>query len=317
MNPAAARAPTLLLDWQPLSPPVPACGLGESPFWHPDSAALWWIDIPGRALHRWQPAGAEHRQWLLPSEPGCVAPLADGRRLLLASRDGLWLFDSGSGERTIVAEPPYDVLQQRFNDGRADAQGRLWVGTIHESRAGPLAALYCWDGAQLQRVAGDVTVSNGLAFSPDAATLYWADTSAHRIDALDFDAACGRVAGRRPFAQFERRQPEAPLSAYGGRPDGAAVDAEGCLWVAMFEGAQLLRLGPDGGVRARVPLPVRCPTMPCFGGTDGRTLFVTSASQGRPADELAALPWSGRVLSARVEVAGLPVNFAGSPGSRA
>jgi sugar lactone lactonase YvrE len=293
--------------------PVPPCGLGESPFWHPEQAALFWIDIPGRALHRCVPADGdraiEHQRWDLPSEPGSIAPLAGGA-LLIAMRDGLFRFDPASGRCEPLARPPYDPASERFNDGRADPQGRFWVGTICEPRQ-PRAALYRWADDQLERLAGDVTVSNGLAFSPDGRTMYWADTSAHRVDALDFDGADGSLSRRRPFVQFAtREQAAAGGQAYGGRPDGAAVDAEGAYWVAMFEGARLLRLAPDGTQLQEVPLPVRCPTMPCFGGADLRTLYVTTARQNRPADELAALPLSGQVLALRVPVPGLPVNFA-------
>jgi sugar lactone lactonase YvrE len=115
----------------------------------------------------------------------------------------------------------------------------------------------------------------------------------------------------RVFHQFPAKpagwQPGDP--GYGGRPDGAAVDVEGHYWVAMFEGGRLLRLSPSGEVVAEFPLPARCPTMPCFGGPDGRTLYVTTARHGRPAAELEALPHSGCVLAARVEVPGLPANF--------
>ena len=290
--------------------PVAPCRLGESPFWHPDEAALYWVDIPGRALHRWN--GTQHRQWALPSEPGCIAPRLQGG-LLMAMRDGLWHFDVASGERRLLAAPPYDPAVQRFNDGKADPQGRFWTSTIHEPRDAPRAALYRFADGTLDRMAGEVTVGNGLAFSPDGRTMYWADTTAHRVDAIDFEPASGALSRRRVFARFAPRAagalPEAP-EAYGGRPDGAAVDAEGAYWVAMFEGARLVRLAPDGTQLAELKLPLRCPTMPCFGGPDLKTLFVTSARDKRSEAELAALPLSGCVLALRVAVPGLPVNFA-------
>lgn len=289
--------------------PAPAALLGESPFWHPGEQALYWCDIPGRALHRWHPGRAEHRQWDLPSEPGCAAPLPGGA-LLLAMRDGLWRFDPASGERARLAAPPYDPAHERFNDGRADPQGRFWVGTIYEPRSPARAALYRWARGQLERIAGEVTVSNGLAFSPDGRTLYWSDTTAHRIDVLDFDPLEGSVSRRRVFAQFALRDAARPLADYGGRPDGAAVDSEGAYWVAMYEGQRLLRLAADGTLLQQVPLPVRCPTMPCFGGDDLCTLYLTTARHNRPADELRAQPLAGRVLALRVAVPGLPVNFA-------
>jgi sugar lactone lactonase YvrE len=297
----------MLLDIAPL--PVPADLLGESPFWHPDERALWWLDIPGRALHRWDPATQAHRRWDLPAEPGCMAPLPGGR-LLMALRDGLWRFDPADGSRHLLASPPYDPAVERFNDGRADPQGRFWAGTIYEPREPALAALYVWNGSRLVRRADGVVTANGLAFSPDGRTMYWSDTRAHTVFAFDVDPREDTLSLRRVFARFEPRVPGQPLARYGGRPDGAAVDVEGAYWVAMFEGARLLRLSPAGQVLAEVGLPVRCPTMPCFGDDDLRTLYVTTARQGRPAEELAAEPWAGRVLRMRVDVPGLPVNFA-------
>jgi sugar lactone lactonase YvrE len=292
---------------QPL--PVPPSLLGESPFWHPADAALYWCDIPGKALHRYQPSSGAHRAWTFDCEPCSMAPLLDGC-LLVAMRDGLWRFDPASGKRQALAEPPYDPTCERFNDGKADAQGRFWVGTVYEPREPALGALYCWTGGRLARMAGDVTVSNGLAWSPDGRRMYWSDTKTHRIDVLDTDPADGSLSNRRLFRQFEPKQPGQALEAYGGRPDGAAVDSQGCYWSAMFEGQRLLRLSPDGEVLREVSLPVRCATMACFGDADLKTLYITTARERRPAEELAAQPWAGQVLRMRVDVAGLPVNFA-------
>jgi sugar lactone lactonase YvrE len=173
-----------------------------------------------------------------------------------------------------------------------------------------MASLYCFENGQLRRVAGDITTSNGLAWSPQGTTMYWSDTKAHTVRAFDFDVQTGALARGRHFACFPGKPADGSLAGYGGRPDGAAVDLEGAYWVAMFEGQQLLRLSPDGAVLQTVPLPVRCATMPCFGGDDGHTLFITTARQNRPANELASQPWAGCVLSMRVPVAGLPTQFA-------
>jgi sugar lactone lactonase YvrE len=289
--------------------PVEPSLLGESPFWHPDEAALYWCDIPGRRLHRWRPADDEHRHWPFESEPGCCAPLIGGG-LLLALRSGLFRFDPHSAELECLAAAPYDPACERFNDGKADAQGRLWVGTIYEPRTPARAALYCWCAGRLQRVAGEITVSNGLAFSPDGRTLYWSDTTAHRIWAFDFEARLGTLSRQRVFAEFARKDAATDPVVYGGRPDGAAVDVEGAYWVAMFEGQRLLRIAADGRLLQEITLPVRCPTMPCFGGPDLRTLYVTTSRQNRPPAELQEQPLAGRVLELRVDVPGLPVNFA-------
>lgn len=293
--------------WQAL--PVPANLLGESPVWHPREQVLYWSDIPGRQLHRWDPARQAHRAWDLESETGCLAPLASGG-LLLAQRRGLVKFDPDSGHSQRWLAPPYDPAHERFNDGKVDPHGRLWVGTIYEPRQPALATLMRLDRSGLQVVARDCTVSNGLAWSPDGRTAYWSDTTAHCIYAFDLDAQGLPRGERRVWHAFARRDAEAPIEAYGGRPDGAAMDAEGHYWSAMFEGQRLVRIAPSGEVVESLPLPVRCPTMPCFGGPDGRTLFITTARHNRPQDELAQQPLAGCVLYRRVEVPGAPIPMA-------
>lgn len=285
--------------------PVAPSLLGESPLWHPLEGALYWCDIAGRRLNRWGAAG--HAVWQFDTEIACCAPRLEGG-LLLAQRNGLWCFDPATGQHRQLAPPPYDPAVQRFNDGKADPQGRFWAGTLHEPRDRPAAQLYCFADGRLQAMAGDITTSNGLAWSPDGATLYWADTRAHTVYALDFDGSEGRLARRRVFASFPVRQPGQDLATYGGRPDGAAVDSEGCYWVAMFEGARVLRLSPAGQVLQELAVPVTCPTMPCFGGPDLRTLYITTSREHRPAAELAREPLAGRVLMTRVDVPGLPAH---------
>ncbi|MDB5755167.1 MAG: gluconolactonase, partial [Massilia sp.] len=173
-----------------------------------------------------------------------------------------------------------------------------------EPRDRQAAEMFCLERGQLRRVwSGGMTVSNGLAFSPDQRHMYHSDTTTHRIDRYAFDAASGEVSDVMPFQRFPADK-SAP--GYGGRPDGAAVDSEGAYWCAMFEGGRLLRFAPDGTLLREVRVPLRCPTMIAFGGADLRTLYITSASHKRPAEERAQYPLSGCVLSLRVDVAGLP-----------
>jgi sugar lactone lactonase YvrE len=283
--------------------------LGESPVWHPREQVLYYCDIPGRTLHRFDPRTEQRDHWRFDTEVASLAPMLDGT-LLLAMRDGLWRFDRRSGERSRVAEAPYDTAVERFNDGKCDPQGRFWVGTIYEPRQPPLASLHCLVQGRLVRQRDGITVSNGLAWSPNGRTMYWSDTSAHTIYAFDFEPASGTLSNRRVFANFPVKRADQSLATYGGRPDGAAVDVEGCYWVAMFEGQRLLRLSPDGEIVREVELPVRCPTMPCFGGADLKTLYITTARANRPAAELADQPFAGCVLALDVDVEGLPANFA-------
>jgi sugar lactone lactonase YvrE len=273
----------------------------------PTSARCTGATSPAKRAAPLAPGTGAHRHWDFAQRAGCCAPLPGGACCWRCAT-ACGASTPPTGQRQRLAAPPYDPAHERFNDGKADPQGRFWVGTIYEPRsrrwprctAGPAAA---------DRMAGGITVSNGLAFSPDGRTMYWSDTKAHVIYAFDFDG--GR---RQPVAAARVRAVPAKRRArtwphYGGRPDGAAVDAEGAYWVAMFEGQRLLRLAPDGRVLQQLPLPVRCPTMPCFGGADLRTLFVTTARENRPADELARSPGRLRAAAARRR-AGLPVNFA-------
>lgn len=298
---------------------APPDQLGESPFWHPDERMLYWVDIPALQIRRADPAIGSVESWTMPTEPGCIAPVRGGG-LVVGLRDGVYRAASWGAPLTLVARLNHDPKTTRLNDGKADPVGRFWAGTMYEPRDARKAELYSIDLRQsngrggkpvVQLKAGNAVIGNGLAWSPDAATLYWADTTNHVIHAWDWDAQDNAMSRQRVFQQFSAKpagwQPGQP--GYGGRPDGAAVDAEGNYWCAMFEGGRLLKFAPAGQLLAEIPLPVRCPTMPCFGDDDLKTLYVTSASHGRSAEELRALPQSGCVLAMRVEVPGLPVNF--------
>lgn len=311
--------------WQTVTPHIAA--LGESPFWHPHEQMLYWVDISGKQILRANIYMGTVEAWDLPSEPGCIAPAANGG-LVMALRDGVFRAHAWGGPLQLLATLDYDPAHMRANDGKCDALGRFWVGTIDETRTLHNAALFCVDArnsgpadapqvrCMLSPVDQPATTANGLAWSPDNSTLYWADTPSHTVWAWDHEPTTNRLSARRVFASFKAK-PEGWLSDglhanngnYRGRPDGAAVDVLGNYWVAMFEGRRVCQFAPDGSLLAEFAVPLQCPTMPCFGGEDLKTLYLTSARHHRSAAELAAFPLSGSVLSMRVEVAGLPVHF--------
>jgi sugar lactone lactonase YvrE len=305
---------TIQTMWTPLANSL--CDLGESPFWHPREGALYWIDIAGRAVLRTRGRiGTEVavERWPLPQEPGCIAPARSGG-LVLALRDGVYRAREWGGALQRITGVPFDTARMRFNDGKCDPQGRFWAGSINEAKDARSAALYCLmppapgAPAQLQAMLGDAITANGLAFGPDQ--LYWADTPSHAVRVWDWVPEANRIGAGRIWRQFGTRDACAAAGQpYGGRPDGATRDAQGGYWVAMYEGAQVLQLDAQGHTQRALPVPAQCPTMPCFGGDDLRTLFVTSARKGRPADECARLPDSGRVFFTRGEGAGVPVDF--------
>jgi sugar lactone lactonase YvrE len=294
--------------------------LGESPFWHPRERLLYWVDIPDMQLRRCDVnAGTPAESWAMPSEPGCIAPAATGG-LVIALRDGIYRARSWGGELTVIARFDFDPRTTRFNDGKADPLGRMWAGTMYEPRDAQKAQLYSVDcrpdngsggKPRIEVKAGDAMTANGLAWSPDRRTVYWTDTPSHAIRAWDWDAQTNAMTNPRVFRQFPGKpQGWKPGDAgYGGRPDGASVDVQGNYWCAMYEGGRLLQLSPAGELLRDIKVPAMCPTMPCFGGDDWKTLYLTTARDKRPAQELAEFPDSGCVFTMRVEVPGLPVNF--------
>jgi sugar lactone lactonase YvrE len=299
-------------DWQKLG--ADRYALGESPFWQPQEQRLYWVDIPGKQLLRANvPLGAVEA-WDMPSEPGCIAPAASGG-LVIALRHGVFRARTWGGALNRITTLPYDTATVRANDGKCDALGRFWVGTIDEpkaSRAAELFSIDCRSGAAVvQRQAGDALTANGLAWSPQGDTLYWADTPSHVVHAWDFDLAGNTLAGHRTHLQFAAKPANWTFEdrSYQGRPDGAAVDVQGNYWVSLFEGRRVCCFAADGHLLRELETPAQCPTMPCFGGEDLKTLYLTTARHGRSAPELAQFPDSGAVFFTRVDVPGLPVNF--------
>ncbi|MHB1248113.1 MAG: SMP-30/gluconolactonase/LRE family protein, partial [Polaromonas sp.] len=220
----------------------------------------------------------------------------------------------GALQRLVRAK--HDTATTRFNDGKADPLGRFWAGTIYEPRDAARAQLFSLDcrsgrAPALELKAGDATTANGLAWSPDASMVYWADTPRHIIRAWSWDGESNAMTHERVFHQWPHKpegwQPGSP--GYAGRPDGAAVDVQGNYYVAMYEGGRLVKRSPAGEVLSEIAVPAQCPTMPCFGGDDLKTLYLTTARQKRSSRELQSYPASGCVFSMRVEVPGLPVNF--------
>lgn len=266
--------------------------LGESPVWLADAGQLAFVDIIGRRLHRFDPAAGGAGAVDVDEDIGCLAPCVQGG-FVAALRSGVWRLNDRGGKIEALAENPQLQATHRFNDGKVDPRGRLWVGTIDEGKTAGDASLYRLDRRGLTRVSGDLMTSNGLAFAPDGRTLYHSDTPRFVVWRYDYDPATGEAEHRRGFLRFDAH------AADRARPDGAAVDAEGCYWTALYDGGRLERYDPDGKLISRHDLPVRRPTMPAFGGADLRTLYVTTAK-----DDLGA---GGGLYAFDPGVAGLPV----------
>lgn len=273
--------------------------LGECPQWSVEEQALYFVDIKGKALQCFKPATGEHRTMIMPEEIGCYGFRKDGA-FIAGFRSGIWLLDADGKPEAKLADNPEDQRTSRFNDGRIDPAGRFLAGTIDEPKDGGRAHLYRYDKRGLAAIAGGLLTSNGVAFSPDGRILYHSDTPTFTVWRYAYDPATGEATDKTLFVRLE------PTETDRGRPDGAAVDQEGCYWTALFEGGRIQRYAPDGRLLAEYPVPARCPTMVCFGGPDLKTLYVTSARTGRSEEELADLPHSGSLFSMPVDVPGQP-----------
>jgi sugar lactone lactonase YvrE len=264
----------------------------EGIVWDADRARLLFVDIPAGRVFEHDPAAATTAVHALGRDVGDVQAAASGA-LVVAVREGVALFRDGVAE--VVAAPLADLPDIRMNDGNVDPAGRLFVGTMAYDQREGAAVLYRLDpDGTLSTVLRDVTISNGIDWSPDGSLLYYVDTPTQRIDVFDYDVASGTLSARRPFAAVPKED---------GSPDGLTVDAEGCVWVALYDGGAVRRYDVDGRLDAVVETPgARLVTSCCFGGADLTDLWITTSTENLDATKLEAQPGAGRIY--RVENAG-------------
>lgn len=276
-----------------------AAVLGEGPVWDAREGRLLWVDIFGRSIHRTDTSTGETDTIYVPEDIGAVVPRAAGG-YLAALRDGFWTIVDGFADRVVRVGPRPGL---RFNDGKCDPLGRFWAGTIVETETDPAAALYCLGhDLDLTLEVPDVIVSNGLAWSLDGRSMYYIDTRTSRVDVFSVDPDTGAISDRTPFIHIE---PEL------GFPDGMTIDADGALWVALWDGAALHRY-VDGELDRIVRMPVSRPTSCGFGGSNLDELYVTSASIGLTAKELAQQPLAGALFRVSTDVGGVEPSVFGA-----
>ena len=271
--------------------------LAECPLWSTREQALWCVDILAPAIHRFDPVNGELQTFPQQEEVGCIG-LREQGGLIAALRSGVWLLDQQGKPQRKLADNPGIAAKSRFNDGRVDPWGNFWCGSLWEpqDKNGGLLCRVTPDG-ELTVMAQDVKISNGLAFSPDRQWMYHSDTPNEVLYRYPLDPQTGAPGERHRFRQFD---------AAGGLPDGAAVDSEGYYWSALFDGGRVVRIDPlTAEIVDEIRLPVRWPTMVAFGGSDLKTLYITSSREHRTADELARYPLSGDIFAVDVTVAGM------------
>lgn len=283
-------------------------GTGESPVWDAQRRLWIWTDIPARAIHRLDPSTGARRRWTLPEMAGCLALRPDGGAVCFCETG---VFDvelpesvaegGGTAVAARLASVAFPKPGMRFNDGRCDRQGRMWVSSMVMD-IGLGDASGAWyrftrrDGLTETGLDGCI-IPNGSAFSPDGRIFYASDS--HRdvrmVWAFDYDPDTGTAHGRRPFVD---------MRAMIGRPDGAAVDVDGCYWICCLDEGCIKRFTPRGALDRRIEVPMRKPTMCAFGGDDLQSMLVTSLSRGP--DDLAGDPQGGRVILFRPGAQGIP-----------
>lgn len=275
--------------------------LGESPVWSARDSTLYWVDVDGMSVQALPWGESEPQVWSMPGRPSCIALTPDTDRFIVGMGAGLIEYRASTMQwHELVALETTEGV--RMNDGRPDASGRMWIGSMDERDdtvsgfpAGHLFRVGL-DG-RVDALVDGVATSNGLAFSPDQRTMYWTDTQAQVIWAFDYDVSTGTATNRR--ALFD-------ATSIPGKPDGACVDAEGCYWLACVYGWSVVQITPDGRVNRTIELPVEKPSMPAFAGPNLSTLVVTSISTGgrRPASP--GQPEAGALLALDVGICGVP-----------
>ena len=269
-------------------------GVGENPLWDDRTGLLLFIDILAPALFRLDPATGKLERFDMPAAIGSFGLCPDGRAIV-ALRTGIHFFDFATGKFEFFVHPEPDMPGNRLNDGKIAPDGRFWVGSMDDRPTKePVASLYRVDpDGRSTKMAEGLVVSNGLAWSADGRTMYHSDSRQRFVTAYDYDLKTGDISNARELRT---------LSEEDGRPDGAATDADGFYWSAGVSAGVLNRIAPDGTIDRKLKLPVPAPSMPCFGGADLRTLYVTSLTR-----EVDGKPVPGTLLSLDAGVAGAPI----------
>ncbi len=273
--------------------------LGEGPCWDARKGLLYWVDIERFELHIYNPASKTDRAINVGQHIGAAVVRQSGG-LLVALREGFFHLDPTTEQLTHIVDPEPECPENRFNDGKCDPAGRFWAGTMHlpetEMNCGHL---YCLDtDLRVRRRVDDVSISNGLAWSADERTMYFVDSPTRQCVAFDYDKATGGITNRRVVVEI----PEG-----AGWPDGMTIDAEGMLWIALWDGWRVARYNPQSGeLLDEIQVPVARPTSAVFGGENLDTLYITSASTRLSAEDLAEQPLAGGLFKTKPGVCGTP-----------
>ena len=274
--------------------------LGEGPIWHAERQSFFWVDIEAKLLYQMQWPEKHVHSWPMPQRIGMIAQ-EDENNFIVALQDGLARFDIETSELEWLVDIEKDITTNRPNDGKCDAVGRLWLGTMDINCNKDTGALYCIDKEfSVAEKLSRLTISNGMAWSLDNKTFYFIDSNTYKIDAYSFDLETASI-------EFIKTAIEVPKKS--GMPDGMTIDKEGMLWVAHWDGFAVCRWNPHNGeLIDTIDLPVPQVTSCTFGGENSDQLFITTASTGLSKEQLLEYPLSGHVFVAQPGVKGATPN---------
>ncbi len=276
---------------------TPKATLGEGSIWHPTEGVLYWIDITGCKLYRYNVKSGENTSFDTGSMIGTVVPSTGNYSVIIATEAGLQGVTSEGKTELLTSYPSNEPEHNRFNDGKCDPAGRFWVGTMSKKETKGVGNLYCFDGKELSLKVSGVSISNGIVWTADAKTMYYIDTPEMVVFAFDFDNSTGEISNRRIVIEI----PEG-----AGYPDGMTIDSEGMLWIAMWNGAAVIRFDPSTGkMIEKIEVPALNVTSCAFGGNNLDTLFITTAKEGVTEEQLKQYPLSGSLFSVKPGIKGV------------
>ncbi len=271
--------------------------LGECPVWDDRNKCLYWVDIYNHRLHQLEPSTDNNRCFDVGDMVSAIA-IIDEKQLLLGLRDRLAILNIQTGAIATKCQIQFDHVSTRLNDGKCDLQGRFWIGSVSEEPAA--ASLYRYDpDGSLQVMETGLTISNGLGWSPDGKVFYLTDSAEKQIYAYDFDGETGKISHRRVLIDLADEPVE---------PDGLAIDQQGNLWSALWDGWAIACFDPTGTEIQRLQLPVQRPTCPCFGGANLTDLYITSASVGLSQTEIQRGFYAGDVFHVSTTIPGMMIS---------
>ncbi|PIB42028.1 calcium-binding protein [Pseudomonas sp. 2822-15] len=281
-----------------MSPQMTVCTnlpfeIAESPLWDDRRSLLWFVDINNHAIHSYDPKSGVLNRYQMPALVGSIG-LSEDERLVAALKTGIHLFDPATGELEFIVNPEVDRPGNQLNDGKVGPDGCFWVGSMDENSMNISGALYrVTASGEVTLVKDGIFISNGLAWSPDGKIMYHSDGLSSTVKAFDFDVATGTISNERDFFTFDHEE--------FGWPDGATMDVHGNYWSAGIFRGKINQVSPEGKLLRSLQMPVLATTMPCLGGDDVPTLFVTSL-----ASDVDDVRQEGALLSCEIDVAGVP-----------